>query len=727
MSAKRNYLTVLLVAESVFAAVVVASQLPKLVRLAWVQDDAYVSFRYARNFVLGRGLVYNVGDYVEGYTNFLWTLLAAIPLAFGAEDPLSFMHIVGGVLWAGSYLLLLAMSFAFFAEGIWIAPLALVPLAFHWSYNMWFLSGMETPLVCFLTTAAVFFFARDPERHPRTLFWASLAGVALTMTRPDGAITMAGLTVAGVLCYGRRVFVERKWRTYVLLPLLPLLFLYLPFNLWRIWYYGSFYPNTYYAKVAYLTYYTRGWVYLAGFLQIYGLVPWLPFLPLGALFCRNGMARRFLVVTTVVSAAVVLYVVRLGGDFMEWRFLTPIAGIVYPAIVVGADALVKAIAAWRRRASEEPPERRGARAGWVGGLIATGLLVVVTRGAPGDRMEWYPGGLETIGLLRRYCDPGRYDWRSAGKLFNEVLPPKVKIATTSAGMIPYFCDRPCLDLHGLTDPQIAREPVTQESRGRVGHEHWLQDLDVMRKRGVDIVLDWADPHPYPSSIFQPPTEKFEKVSVKLPDNRYVDFLILNPKDVDRAALASDPRVVLYGSVPVADKKSIYLRPDGAGDWRVVDRIDIEEGESEKTHDFKDELDNGHRGSWHTKFMRYSTPQGDVQLEDNGRRFPIGASWKVHDVRAGFPLLFAVRYDHTLGGVYDVDVNGKRLPQTLNTPGGSEIWDEAWVEVPADLLVDGTNEFRITKRQDKPGDAEIYHLWFLQPGAAAANAEAPPPS
>ena len=54
--------------------------------------------------------------------------------------------------------------------------------------------------------------------------------------------------------------------------------------------YGAFAPNTYYAKVAYLSFYSRGWAYLQGFLQIYGLAPWLPLLPLGALFCRPGMA-----------------------------------------------------------------------------------------------------------------------------------------------------------------------------------------------------------------------------------------------------------------------------------------------------------------------------------------------------------------------------------------------------------------------------------------------------
>src|SRR5262245_42468042 len=40
-------------------------------------DDAYISFRYARNLAHGLGLVYNEGERIEGYTNFLWTVLLA--------------------------------------------------------------------------------------------------------------------------------------------------------------------------------------------------------------------------------------------------------------------------------------------------------------------------------------------------------------------------------------------------------------------------------------------------------------------------------------------------------------------------------------------------------------------------------------------------------------------------------------------------------------------------
>ena len=46
----------------------------------FVCDDAFISFRYAANLVEHGGLVFNVGERVEGYSNFLWTVAMALLL-----------------------------------------------------------------------------------------------------------------------------------------------------------------------------------------------------------------------------------------------------------------------------------------------------------------------------------------------------------------------------------------------------------------------------------------------------------------------------------------------------------------------------------------------------------------------------------------------------------------------------------------------------------------------
>src|SRR3954469_18824636 len=46
----------------------------------FVCDDAYISFRYARHLAGGHGLRFNLAEVtpVEGYSNFLWVLIAAV-------------------------------------------------------------------------------------------------------------------------------------------------------------------------------------------------------------------------------------------------------------------------------------------------------------------------------------------------------------------------------------------------------------------------------------------------------------------------------------------------------------------------------------------------------------------------------------------------------------------------------------------------------------------------
>ncbi len=43
--------------------------------LVFFHDDAFITLRYAQNFLAGHGFVWNAGERVEGYTNFLHMLI----------------------------------------------------------------------------------------------------------------------------------------------------------------------------------------------------------------------------------------------------------------------------------------------------------------------------------------------------------------------------------------------------------------------------------------------------------------------------------------------------------------------------------------------------------------------------------------------------------------------------------------------------------------------------
>jgi len=62
-------------------------------------DDAYITFRYARNLVNGLGFVYNPGQHVQGTTTPLYTLLlAGLSLVFPGDYPI--LALVGHPAWS---------------------------------------------------------------------------------------------------------------------------------------------------------------------------------------------------------------------------------------------------------------------------------------------------------------------------------------------------------------------------------------------------------------------------------------------------------------------------------------------------------------------------------------------------------------------------------------------------------------------------------------------------
>ena len=66
------------------------------------QDDAFISFRYAANLAEGNGLVFNPGEYVMGYSNFLWVVLLSGAEWLGVASPRAAPVLVGIMLTAAA-------------------------------------------------------------------------------------------------------------------------------------------------------------------------------------------------------------------------------------------------------------------------------------------------------------------------------------------------------------------------------------------------------------------------------------------------------------------------------------------------------------------------------------------------------------------------------------------------------------------------------------------------
>src|SRR3569623_71126 len=157
----------------------------------WLSDDAFITFRYADHLAHGHGLVFNVGERVEGDTNFLWTLWIAVGRLLGASA--TGWSIVWGIACYVAALALIARR-SLQLDAITSAVLF---AAAHVAWAEFATSGLETRAFALLAFGGYVLVCPESDAAPSRRRIAA-AGVVLALdalTRPDGILFGA---VAGV-------------------------------------------------------------------------------------------------------------------------------------------------------------------------------------------------------------------------------------------------------------------------------------------------------------------------------------------------------------------------------------------------------------------------------------------------------------------------------------------------------------------------------------------------
>ena len=424
---------------------------------SWLCDDAFISFRYARNLVEGHGLVFNPGERVEGYTNLAWTLWIALGLWLQVSA--ATWSIVWGIVAYGTSLLILIAVHLRVARRLAVGgvalPVAALLGATHEDWNHFATSGLETSAFTCLCLAGYSLVARGiTEEQGRKIRGAIAAGIVFAVassTRPDGVLwaAVAGAAwawsgtgrVRRMLAYGAAFLVV--WG-------IP--------TLWRVDYYGDFFPNTYYAKSAYRPWWDQGWHYFILFSEKYWALYLAPALVAATWLLRRrdeGAAdrawSRHVLLAGCFAVVYTTYVIRVGGDFMFARLLIPV--VPYLAILVDLGLLP-----WAER---RPLAYLAATGGW---LVASTMMptpVSATHWVHGVADEWdvySPKQIERVehkaAVLKRYLSdlPVRVAFLGAEArvMYEAEIPVAIESAT------------------GLTDATIARQELVR--RGRPGHE-----------------------------------------------------------------------------------------------------------------------------------------------------------------------------------------------------------------------------------------------------------------
>lgn len=471
-------------------------------------DDAYVSFRYARHLVEGDGLVYNPGERVQGYTNFLWVMLIAAAMAAGLPP-------VGTACWlglgAGALVVCLTAIHAnrHLAPGQAAAAVPAVLLVVNQGFVVWSLRGLETGLFTLLLLAAGLAYLHRPPGGALPPATAILLALA-TLTRPEGALVF-GLTLLH-LTASRAFQCRPPLERGDLRALAAYGALVGVYALWVTSYYGSPLPNTFYAKVGDpLSSLPRGWNYLW---QFAGHGTGIPLLLLLFTLMRRPRTDQTRSYAMLLVAGFGLYIVGVGGDvFPAYRFLVPVLPFLY-FLVGDAVAVLEAQGIAGRWLPSGGFRGRGgaasAAARWVAALGVALLL------APMALLTRHP----SMAYAQREWKRGnRYtrDMRMVGRWLKEHVVPGTWIAVNPAGALPYESRLPTIDMLGLNDREIAHTPVKSLGAGRLaGHEKG-NGASIFRRRPGLILVGGVMLEDPPASAGWTPHGLSERELAALPD------------------------------------------------------------------------------------------------------------------------------------------------------------------------------------------------------------------
>ncbi|MEY4673823.1 MAG: hypothetical protein RL148_1607 [Planctomycetota bacterium] len=402
----------------------------------FVSDDAFISLRYAERLLQGRGLTWNDGDTVEGYSNLLWVLASAglMKLQLSAVWAARALGLACSVASVVVLALMVRPRSAAQLPGSLAAPLLLAacsPLA------VWTMAGLEGPMVMLFALLAL----RGLQRCHRSGFAGGdvlRAGVAMALmclTRPDAPLWCATAGFAAALTAPAEQVpngFRRALARIAALAVVPALTVG-AHTAFRLWYHGDWVPNTAHVKAGVsLLSLQSGFRYLLdGALVLRGLFV----LALVGVLAGWGRERERGWLLTCAAPLVVFgtYLMAIGGDhFPGWRHFQPLL----PMAALLAVGGLHAVAAWCRG---------GTVLAWCLALAMPALLVWDARNDPRTTAvheeQWEWEGLALGDLL--------------GRAFADTRP---LVAVDGAGALPFASRLPCIDMMGLNDRTIAKSP-----------------------------------------------------------------------------------------------------------------------------------------------------------------------------------------------------------------------------------------------------------------------------
>lgn len=449
-------------------------------RLLWhMADDAYITYRYLSNVMLGRGLVWNPAPFlpVDGNTDFLWSmLLLGIWRGSGIEPPAiaNWLALGFGLV---VYLLL--------ARAVWRAPLpaaaerarplllalVLALLVGNRAFLASLSSGLGVSLFnCLLFVWSLLAVSRRSVDRPGRWLLLGVAAAACGLARPEGHLVVAATAVLVVWwsLAPRRLGSGLLAAALAIAPVAGHL-------VFRRLYYGDWLPCTYYAKNV-GAWPASGLRYFGSFVVEFGVYVWLA-TALAWLLQKArapgpfALLRRAHLGGAAVASVFLFhfgyYTFHMGGDLFEWR--------VYSHLVPWLPLSLLAMA---RQLRWHTGTTLAVLSVWLALALPIGWLKYANQ--DGDVAPHLPAFAQP--LLRPYDEWQRWlsdrlvckrnhEMKVNLAIFASKAPSREQGAKVSFDGFPVHAAEAVgvvawalpnvaiLDLHGLNDAVIARSPV----------------------------------------------------------------------------------------------------------------------------------------------------------------------------------------------------------------------------------------------------------------------------
>jgi arabinofuranosyltransferase len=461
----------------------------------FVQDDSYITFRYVENFINGHGLVFNIGEKVEGYTNFLWLILLSVFALLGMNiiDISQYLSVGFGVMtlimtYKVSSLIILNDSSQLrkskVSGQVEESPerlLNLIPVILTASvgaFQYWSISGMETSMFVALCLLAIYYYLRDMNKpdiiisYPLVLFLASL-------TRPEGQYVFGIIILHKIIMTFKvnrsgavkELLSRNNLITYAVYIVPTLLFM-----LFRLAYYGYPFPNTFYAKTGFSAVYLQtGWEYFWDFAS--GYLLWgIAFISPLFLFKRKEIFSQVLLLF-MLYFMYTIYVISIGGDVLPlYRFFYFVGPLVF--ILFGK---VLTLFYFYLRSNVTGGKPIGAVS-----LVLIGVIVYGWYNYSSQKEEIQQKMELENGLVAKM--------QIAGEWFNTKQQEKgevLDVGATTIGALSYYAGNKVniIDMLGLTDEEVAHnpQPIPEISEGFVGWKERNYNVDYMMSRDPDFI------------------------------------------------------------------------------------------------------------------------------------------------------------------------------------------------------------------------------------------------